>query len=208
MARLQILELPEGTDDDRPPFVLVIDQARVEDFYPNTDAETAWQTYIGKLVAADPLKDMAERAGARAVLVFEDTIDIPANDTSAFALNAGEPARAQADKIQARATEAVQAAHERTDIAREMDRLANHKAAVTDALGMDPTRDWDDIRNAAAGIRRSRDSMRDAIQRVRNLDEEPAIMDAHQAEPTGYLLGYAIAIRAAKQASREQPTHG
>ena len=26
MARLQILELPEGDGDDRPPFVLVVDQ--------------------------------------------------------------------------------------------------------------------------------------------------------------------------------------
>ena len=68
MARLQILELPEG-DDDRAPFVLVIDQV------PTDDAGfDAIRRDLGTP------EDLIERIGARAVLVFEDTIEIPGND--------------------------------------------------------------------------------------------------------------------------------
>ncbi|MGW5173126.1 hypothetical protein ACWERY_02010 [Streptomyces sp. NPDC004082] len=77
MARLQILELPEGSNDDRPPFVLVVDQI------PTDDA------------AFDQLRrdlsgDVAARIGARAVLAFEGSIEIPANDTTAY-LAADQP---------------------------------------------------------------------------------------------------------------------
>jgi hypothetical protein len=71
MARLQILELPEGTNDERPPFVLVIDQIPSD--------ESAFEA-----LRRDLSDDIAEEIGARAVLVFETTIDIPANDTSAY----------------------------------------------------------------------------------------------------------------------------
>ncbi|MFD5910232.1 hypothetical protein ACFWHL_16095 [Streptomyces massasporeus] len=68
MARLQILELPEGSGDDRPPFVLVIDQV---------DDELAEHI-------ADWPGDIATRIGARHVICFPGTIDIPANDTTAY----------------------------------------------------------------------------------------------------------------------------
>ncbi|CAL9366163.1 hypothetical protein [Streptomyces sp. enrichment culture] len=72
MARLQILELPEGSNDDRPPFVLVVDQVPA-----NGDGFEA--------LRRDLMDDyLAARTGARAVLVFEDTIDILANDTSGY----------------------------------------------------------------------------------------------------------------------------
>lgn len=61
MARIQILELPEGGSDDRPPFILIIDQ--VPDAAP----------YLHMV-------DEPERLGARAILIFKDTIEIPAND--------------------------------------------------------------------------------------------------------------------------------
>ncbi|MEU3990099.1 hypothetical protein AB0F24_17280 [Streptomyces platensis] len=80
MARIQILELPEGSGDDRPPFVLVIDEARVEDFYPNADGKTAWQNFQERVSTEDPLQRIADQIGARAVLVFEETVDIPANE--------------------------------------------------------------------------------------------------------------------------------
>ncbi|MGW1015591.1 hypothetical protein [Streptomyces niveus] len=73
MARLQILELPEGAGDDRPPFVLVIDQVPTDE-----DKFDAIRRDLGTP------EDLVERIGARAVLVFEDTIEIPANDTSAY----------------------------------------------------------------------------------------------------------------------------
>lgn len=80
MARLQILELPEGADDDRPPFVLVIDEARAEDFYPSAEGKSTWQIFQERTSTEDPTQRIATQIGARAVLVFEDTIDIPAND--------------------------------------------------------------------------------------------------------------------------------
>lgn len=73
MALLQILELPEGSNDDRPPFVLVVDQVPTD--------EAGFDALRRDLGTPD---DLLERIGARAVLVFEDTIDIPANDTSGY----------------------------------------------------------------------------------------------------------------------------
>ncbi|MFF8784821.1 hypothetical protein [Streptomyces sp. NPDC015125] len=67
MARLQILELPEGAGDDRPPFILVIDQA------PQDENSAAFREDLDR-------NRIAEGIGARHVLVFEDTISIPAND--------------------------------------------------------------------------------------------------------------------------------
>lgn len=67
MARLQILELPEGSDDDRPPFVLVVDESS----YPTVEAYQAAEGWWQQL---------AEQIGARGCIVTDDTIDIPAND--------------------------------------------------------------------------------------------------------------------------------
>lgn len=67
MARLQILELPEGDGDDRPPFLLVIDEVAT-----GPDGEL--------LIKSSDFTGVREEIGARAVLVFEETVDIPAND--------------------------------------------------------------------------------------------------------------------------------
>lgn len=150
MARLQILELPEGSRDDRPPFVLVVDQV-------DGDAAEA---------IANAGLTTAELIGARAVLVFEDTIDIPANDTTAYLQQVAEETGATIGKITSAFT-AQTLADERTEIARDMDRLAKRKNELTDALGMDRTRDWDDIRNAAAGLRKERDAQAATVDRVR-----------------------------------------
>jgi len=152
MARLQILELPEGSGDDRPPFLLVVDQADEA----VADDLARWPSNI------------TERTGARHVLVFEGTVDIPANDTSAYIQQAAQETGATIGEA-VRVATAQELADDRTTIARDMDRLAGHKAVLLDALGMDPTRDWDDIRNAAAGIRKQRDDQADAIERVRQL---------------------------------------
>ncbi|MGW6741650.1 hypothetical protein ACWGDX_13140 [Streptomyces sp. NPDC055025] len=71
MARLQILELPEGAGDDRPPYLLIIDQV---------DEATADD------IARWP-NDSAERTGARHILCFSETIDIPANEIALSDLN-------------------------------------------------------------------------------------------------------------------------
>ncbi|MET8694702.1 hypothetical protein ABZV65_19415 [Streptomyces bauhiniae] len=107
MARLQILQLPEGPGDDRPPFALVIDQARLTDFYPSTEGKSVLQVAQERLSTEDPLDGMADRLGARAVLVFEDTISIPANDTSGY-LNSRQAADAMVRvQIEGDAEEAV-----------------------------------------------------------------------------------------------------
>jgi hypothetical protein len=67
MARLQILELPEGSGDDRPPFVLVVDEVAT-----GPDGEL--------LIKSSDFEGVAEKIGARAILSFEETIDIPANE--------------------------------------------------------------------------------------------------------------------------------
>ncbi|WP_328439364.1 hypothetical protein OHA71_23790 [Streptomyces sp. NBC_00444] len=67
MPRIQILELPYDSKTDQQPFAVIVDQV-----------ETA--------EAADRLREdfgdtnVAEALGARQVLVFQDTIDIPANE--------------------------------------------------------------------------------------------------------------------------------
>ncbi|MFJ9671335.1 hypothetical protein ACIRP5_11175 [Streptomyces sp. NPDC101221] len=73
MARLQILELPEGSNDDRPPFVLVVDQC-----VPQRIALGADATF------GDYWQNLADKIGARGVIVTPETVDIPANDTSAY----------------------------------------------------------------------------------------------------------------------------
>ncbi|MET9096229.1 hypothetical protein ABZX72_29540 [Streptomyces cyaneofuscatus] len=67
MPRLQILQLPEGGGEERP-FALVIDQAPLDGPLYRRFAEDV-----------DLNDSIAARTGARAVLVFEDNVDIPAN---------------------------------------------------------------------------------------------------------------------------------
>lgn len=74
MARLQILELPEGSGDDRPPFVLVVDQSppqRIVLGQGDSPVRDYWQ-------------DIAAQIGARGVIVTAETVDVPANDTTAY----------------------------------------------------------------------------------------------------------------------------
>ncbi|MEU1043970.1 hypothetical protein ABZ400_02285 [Streptomyces sp. NPDC005897] len=70
MARLQILELPEGSNDDRPPFVLVVDQAS-EESPLITDGPDIWPRFKND-------------TGCQHVIVTTETIDIPANDTHGY----------------------------------------------------------------------------------------------------------------------------
>lgn len=69
MARLQILELPEGADDDRPPFILVVDQCAPQRI--PLGASTSWGDYW---------QDIADKIGASTAIVTAETIDIPANE--------------------------------------------------------------------------------------------------------------------------------
>lgn len=69
MARLQILELPDGAADDRPPFILVIDECAPQRYVIGLDV--SWQ---------DHWQQLADKIGAQGVIVTPDTIDIPANN--------------------------------------------------------------------------------------------------------------------------------
>jgi hypothetical protein len=73
MARLQILELPtverpDGTEET--PFVLVVDQHEYQRYILGADQEAPASEWEG----------VAEKIGARQVLVFNETIEIPANE--------------------------------------------------------------------------------------------------------------------------------
>ncbi|MFM9703604.1 hypothetical protein [Streptomyces galilaeus] len=68
MARIQILELPtiyRESGDDETPFVLVIDQV--------VDADS-----VHEFLANPP--GLREQIGARAVLIFDEAVEIPANE--------------------------------------------------------------------------------------------------------------------------------
>ncbi|MFI5473229.1 hypothetical protein ACIA6D_23685 [Streptomyces cacaoi] len=67
MARLQILPLPEGVGDDRRPFALVVDRCEGVPLDMVQAVESSW-------------KANAEQMGARGVLIFMESVDIPAND--------------------------------------------------------------------------------------------------------------------------------
>ncbi|MEO3976317.1 hypothetical protein [Streptomyces sp. CAU 1734] len=71
MTRIQILELPQGDNDDRPPFVLVVD-----DYTPTRHVTAAGQ----HLRLRDDLNAVARQIGAAGVLTFAEMVEIPANE--------------------------------------------------------------------------------------------------------------------------------
>lgn len=75
MARLQILQLPEGAGDRRPPFALVVDQVRPEHRILGAGGAT-WRDYW---------HNVAHEIGARGVIVTEEDIELPGNDLSSYA---------------------------------------------------------------------------------------------------------------------------
>lgn len=69
MARIQILELPEGPGDSQPPFVLVVDE-----WEPQVSWVNPWEAFGNKI-------------GARAVVVTPETIEIPVAEVTLSTLN-------------------------------------------------------------------------------------------------------------------------
>lgn len=147
MARLQILELPEGSSDDRPPFVLVVDEWEVDSLDTHTMLGEYWDSF-------------GEKIGARGVLFVDRKIDLPANDTTAYLGDSRLPPDTHYETIVGGrpvewtpVSDGQRLADERTDIARDMDRLAHRRDELADALGIDRDSNWDDIRNTAARLR-------------------------------------------------------
>lgn len=156
MARIQILELPteHHGDDMATPFVLIVDQADYDSLNSLSAALEGWQS-------------VKDQIGARAVLVFEETVEIPANDHTAYRGEVEE--RAETPRANERAIEAEEKlkAFMEKRYAIEQER----KASLADALGRGGIRDWDDIRNAAAGIRKERDAQAAEMKRLRACEE-------------------------------------
>ncbi|MFG2679193.1 hypothetical protein [Streptomyces sp. NPDC048392] len=76
MPRIQILPLPEGASDERPPSALVIDQANETTYQSLAYDSDSGQRPLHEALKAD--------LGAQAILCFEDTVEIPANDVSDY----------------------------------------------------------------------------------------------------------------------------
>lgn len=175
MPRLQILELPEGVDDDRPPFVLVIDEY------------TAPQPDTSDVEAADSLtaqleNGFLEKIGARGVLIFPDTIDIPANQIPVDPDGHPLKLRIEGDFTTLRQQAEEEVMHAQSKITRrapadtagqDTDELTPEQTELLDALDMSHTRDWNDIRNAATALRRERDELAAEVERL-HAGEEPA----------------------------------
>jgi hypothetical protein len=203
MARLQILELPEGSGDDRPPFVLVVDQ-----YEP---VEASPEQFLRH-------QNLAEQIGARAVLVFEETIDIPANDTTAYL---GELEVASSDSRTERADQAeaklkalideATALQKQLDEARSWARhgyeIGQKHCGWTDH-GVAPTwltEGWPTSFDSCEHLKRAAE-YDEALSRVRALPDQPQDRDAEYEHPNAYLLGYLNAIREAKRAAQtDQP---
>lgn len=130
MARLQILELPAGSGDDRPPFVLVIDEAAT-----GPDGEL--------LIKASDFVVAREDVGACDVFVFEETVEIPANEP---------PPLAEAEDPERAGTTQLVYAHERT------------RLDLCDALLVSRNMPWRKLIEEVAG------RQRDVARLVRQLD--------------------------------------
>ncbi|MGW7597220.1 hypothetical protein [Streptomyces antimycoticus] len=170
MARLQILELPteHHGDDMVTPFALVIDQASettINALDPVPDGLSPHNTAMQRLAAVS----VAEQIGARAVLVFEETIDIPANEVPVGP--DGYPLKVRVEGDFEKFREQVQ---EETLYA---------QGKVTRAIDGQPA---------------ERDALRAATQRVMNLPERPDGPDWSQPEDylNGYAAAIRAAQRA------------
>lgn len=190
MARLQILELPteHHGDDMVTPFLLVIDQ--VDD---DTAAEIArWPDNI------------SSRTGARHVLCFSETVEIPANEAGGHAeplLRVGGFAASEAPERAG--TREIVYAHERT------------RLDLCSALLVSGGTTWRKLIEHAterqrelAGLYKERDSLAGRLERVRSLSEQPKVVDASIKDPQTYRHAYSVAISNAKFVARGDDEKG
>ncbi|MFE9810695.1 hypothetical protein [Streptomyces sp. NPDC005548] len=131
MARLQILELPEGANDSRPPYVLVVDECEPERVILGMDHAAVY---------SDRWTVLGERMGARGVVVTSETVEIPANvpllppPLELVAEREGDLGNERREmRAELKLKEFAEAQH------RE---LVDREDAITDALGIDRLRDW------------------------------------------------------------------
>ncbi|WUH94541.1 hypothetical protein OG900_33295 [Streptomyces sp. NBC_00433] len=146
MARLRILELPEGASDERPPFAIVIDEI----------GEGAEADYLrGDLAETDVA---ADRIGARCILGFTGTIDIPEADHPVRMVSVETPADNPEDPFDPRVPETID--------------------TVRDLLGIDMTQGPSDITGVLltacgqlANSEAARDHLRQETENLRGRSE-------------------------------------
>ncbi|MEV6504770.1 hypothetical protein AB0M61_01445 [Streptomyces sp. NPDC051642] len=184
MARLQILQLPEGAGDRRPPFVLVVDQMEP-------------QRYIlseGMKAQPDQWDVVAKQIGARGSIVVPDTIDIPANDVPPLPLLSAEAD----DKPDVDYTEMIET----------VDRVLgiNSGRGKPDVAGwlLTACRELEKSEDARAHLRSERDSLKTRLQQVQQTPLGPDAMDAGLEHPNVWLHGYRAGVLAAKAAARSR----
>ena len=176
MARLQILELPEGNSDDAPPYLLVIDEV----------TEDEAERLVGSHEAVD---GVAKKAGARAVAVFHGmTVDIPANEPMA-ATSTDDPERAGIAQIVY--------AHERTRLD-----LCSALLVSGDTTWRKIIETVSERQRELAGLYKERDTLAARLRRIRSLPEQPKAVDASIKEPDTYRHAYRVAIGNAKFVAR------
>ncbi|MEU7416684.1 hypothetical protein [Streptomyces antibioticus] len=180
MARLQILPLPEGTGDDRPPFVLVVDQMEPQRYVVGEGMEGQ----------PDHWDVVAKRIGARGAIVLPDTVEIPAN---------GPLPLPEVDEVsEADFTTMATAVHQALgiDITEGMPDIAGWLLAAC--------RELEKSEAARTRLRTERDRANEALTRVRDLTEQPEVMNVNPESPYATQDGYAQGIRAAKRAIEDE----
>lgn len=214
MARLQILELPteHHGDDMVTPFVLVIDQHEPPPFPVDVDAP-------------GPFDHIAEKIGARAVLAFEETVDIIAPGAPDVAHGEGPSctdvpdcdggccAPRNVEKELKAASEVIKRLTADREEARMWARhgyeIGQKHCGWTDH-GVAPdwlTEGWPPHIDNCEHLQQMAE-FDEALTRVRNLPTEPEVMNAAQEHPSVWRHGYHCGVLAAKAAARprDEPT--
>jgi hypothetical protein len=171
---LQILQLPEGASDDRPPFVLVVDQHFPLRYVHGLGGEREPEP-------VDEFAGVADQIGARGVLIFREPVEIPAND----------PLPVPEDPERAGTTQIVYA-HERT------------RLDLCSALLLSGDTTWRKLVEATAERQRTVARLFRQLDRVRELPERPEAMAVNPEQPHAYMDGYAAGVRAAKRAAQNE----
>lgn len=172
MARLQILELPSGPSDNRPSFVLVVDQHQPLRYVPG--AGQAPQP-------VDEFEGIAEQIGARAVLVFHEPVEIPDNQPlTRFEVT---------DSEEHAGTRQIVYAHERT------------RLDLCSALLLSGDTTWRQLVEQAGARQRELAGLYEVLTRVRNLSVEPEVMNADQERLDVWRHGYKCGVLAARSAA-------
>jgi hypothetical protein len=197
MARLQILQLPAGAGDDRPPFVLVVDE-----YQPRRYVLGVGQTEQ----IVDEFDGIAERIGARAVLTFVETVDIPASENAVQA----EPLSHVDDFADLSETKQLIVARDEARMwARHGYEIGQKHCGWSDH-GVAPdwlTEGWPNSFDSCEHLKQAAE-LDEAITRVCAVSTEPEAMNAHQERADVWRNGYELGVLAAKSAlrPRNEPT--